>query len=172
MSRYIACGNLDSFTLLKATHQGELRTSPYAYDTEQLRALSLMKMTLQAVRPSPTWPAKDFDAGLTINSLVFSFPGENPGSSSWLTEGLMRMPPLRDTDNFHKAKKKDSFLTLRSEVDRLLAKAVDQMDESQEETAIDTIAALSLLIRHLDYQEINAMVGELDHRPALERCSL
>lgn len=167
MSRYIACGNLESFTLLKATHQGELRTSPYAYDAEQLRALSLMKMTLQAVRPSPAWPARDFDVGLTINSLVFSFPGDNPGSSSWLSDGLMRMPPLREADNFHKSPKHQTVL--RSEIDRLLAKAVDQIDESQEETAIDTVAALSMLVRRLDLQEINDVVGEIRNRPSLER---
>lgn len=167
MSRYIACGSLESFTLLKATHQGELRTSPYAYDTEQLRALSLMKMTLQAVRSSPAWLSRDLDAGLTISSLVFSFPGESPSGSSWLTDGLIRMPPLRDADHLHQLQSERS--NLHGEIDRLLSKAVDHMDENQEETAIDTIASLSFLIRHLDFQEINNLVGDIDRRSPLER---
>ncbi len=169
MSRYIACGSLESFTLLKMTHQGEVRTNPYAYDTEQLRSLSLMKLTLQAVRhasslPSAAWPPKDLDAGLAIGSLVYSFPGTSAGGNSWLSDGLMRMPPLRDSDQLHQGA--DYML---DEVERLLAKAVDQMEENQEETAVDTISAISHLIRHLDYQKINSLVGDVGHRSTLER---
>ena len=171
VSRYIACGSLESFTLLKMTHQGEVRTSPYAYDTEQLRALSLMKLTLQAVRhvalfasSSSSWPPKDLDAGLSIGSLVYSFPGTSAAGNSWLSDGLMRMPPLRDSDQLHQGTEH-----MLDEVERLLAKAVDQMEESQEETAVDTISAISHLVRHMDYQKINALVGDVGHRSTLER---
>lgn len=168
MNRYIACGSLESFTLLKMTHQGEVRTSPYAYDTEQLRSLSLMKLTLQAVRhasSSSTWSPKDLDTGLSIGSLVYSFPGTNASSSSWLSDGLMRMPLLRDPDQLHQG----GVDNIVEEVDRLLAKSVDQLEESQEEAAVDTISAISHLVRHLDYQKISTLVGEVDHRSTLER---
>ncbi|EFX74857.1 hypothetical protein DAPPUDRAFT_323929 [Daphnia pulex] len=170
VNRYIACGSLESFTLLKMTHQGEVRTSPYAYDTEQLRSLSLMKLTLQAVRhasSSSALPPKDLDSGLAIGSLVYSFPGTNASSSSWLSDGLMRMPLLRDPDQLHQGV--DNLL---EEVDRLLAKAVDQMEVSQEEAAVDTISAISHLVRHLDYQKISSLVGEIGHRSTLERSIL
>lgn len=170
MSRYIACGSLESFTLLKATHQGELRTSPYAYNTEQLRALSLMTMSLEAVRPASMWPAKDVDAGMSINSLVFSFPGESPSGSSWMSDGLMRMPPLREADHLHQVQKDRP--ALHAEIERLLAKAMDQLEESQEEAAVDTITTLSFLIRHLDYKSIMAIAGETHHHRPIERYAL
>jgi hypothetical protein len=76
----------------------------------------------------------------------------------------MRMPLLRDPDQLHQGV--DNLL---EEVDRLLAKAVDQMEVSQEEAAVDTISAISHLVRHLDYQKISSLVGEIGHRSTLER---
>ncbi|KAI9559672.1 hypothetical protein GHT06_013677 [Daphnia sinensis] len=170
VTRYIGCGSLESFTLLKMTHQGEVRTSPYAYDTEQLRSLSLMKLILQAVRhasSSSAWPPKELDTGLSIGSLVYSFPGTNASGNHWLSDGLMRMPPLRDADQLHQGVE-----NMVDEVERLLAKAVDQIEESQEEAAIDTISAISHLIRHMDYQKVSTLVGDVGHRSNLERSIL
>lgn len=170
VSRYIACGSLESFTLLKMTHQGDVRTSPYAYDTEQLRALSLMKLTLQAVRQaatysSPVWHPKDMDSGVSIGSLVYSFPGTSASGHSWMSsDGLMRMPPLRDVDQLHQGTE-----NVLDELERLLARAADQMEENQEETAVDTISAILYLVRHLDYHKIHTLVGDIGHRSTLER---
>lgn len=169
VSRYIACGSLESFTLLKMTHQGEVRTSPYAYDTEQLRALSLMKLTLQAVRQAatnslPVWFSKEMDNGVLIGSLVYSFPGTSATGHSFMSDGLMRMPRLRDADQLHQGTEH-----ITEEVERLLTKAVDQLEDGQEETAVDTISAISYLIRHLDYLKISGLVGDVGHRSVLER---
>jgi len=175
VSRYIACGSLESFTLLKATHQGELRTSPYAYDTEQLRARSLLKMTLHAVRPASSppssgWQLKEADMGLIVSSLTYSFAGS---SSSWtLTDGLFRTPSLQESDHLHQVTGgADQRTALLHEIDRLVAKAVDQMDENQEQEAVDTIAAVALLIRYLDYKDITSLVQLDNHqqRTQLER---
>lgn len=154
------------------THQGEIRSSPYAYDTEQLRALSLMKLTLQAVRHAatyylPAWLPKDMDNSLSVSSLVYSFPGTSTSGHHWMSDGLMRSPPLRDVDQLHQGTE-----SIRDEVERLLAKAVDQIEESQEEAAVDTIAAISYFVRHLDYHQISNLVGDIGHRSTLERWAL
>lgn len=169
VTRYIACGSLESFTLLKMTHQGEVRTSPYAYDTEQLRALSLMKLTLQAIRQATTyssqaWHSKDMDNGVSIGTLVYSFPGTSATGHNWMSDGLMRMPRLRDADQLHQGTEH-----VLEELERLLTKAVDQLEEGQEETAVDTISAISHLVRHLDYNKISSLVGDVGHRSILER---
>ena len=172
VSRYIACGSLESFTLLKATHQGELRMSPYAYDTEQLRARSILKMTLQSVRqaaPASGWQLKDADMGLIVSSLTYSFHGS---SGSWtMTDGMLRMPPLQESDHMHQLTGGAGQRTaLQQEIERLVAKAVDQLDESQEESAVDTIAAVAILIRYLDYKDIVSLVQLDNHQ--LERLEL
>ena len=155
--------------MLKITHQGEVRTSPYAYDTEQLRALSLLSLTLHAVRhassySSSVWAIKDLDNGVSIGSLVYSFPGSSASGSNWLSDGRMRTPQLREADQLHQGTEH----TLE-QIERLVSKAVDQIENSQEEAAVDTIAIVAHLIRHLDYQKISALLGEVGNHSTLER---
>ena len=158
VSRYIACGSRESFTLLKHTHQGELRTNPYGYDTEQLRDFSVMKIVLQAVRPiSPL--SKDIDVTLIINSLVFSFAAKVTDARS-ADGGRMRMPPLRDVD---KTNRMFNFADLRLEIRQMLENVEREMAGHGDVAAkgvIDTISSISRLIRYLDYQEIVTLVND------------
>lgn len=158
------------------THQGELRVSPYAYETEQLRAITVMKLTLQAVRRAAyaashgssagrRAPNKDLDVGRVITSLVFTFPGLSAAGVAWRSDDLLKAPSLRDTDQLQEANDE----THADDTAHLIAEAVHQVENNEQETAIESISLLSQQIRRLSHQQILSVVNELEMKPQKER---
>lgn len=154
--------------MLKITHQSEARVSPYAYETEQLRAISLMKLTLQAVRPASLAgskvPNKGYDDGPLITSLVFTFPGSGAAGVAWRVDDLVKAPSLHDADQLQQI----SELKL-DEVTHLLTSAANQIEGNQEDAAIDSISYLSELIRQFNYPNLISIWGDFDKKRPNER---
>lgn len=157
VSRYIACGNLQQFTLLKLSHQGEWRMHPHRHPSAQLplRALSISKLVLKSVtqlvlnasESDEPWVSDNLTAALSYASL-------DAGA-------VVRMrPQLRRVD---KRGRRFRFQQLRR---RWLSLTTSAHDD------VDTIASLVSDVARLDYQEITRLYEDVQQRRWRRRSTL
>ena len=148
MSRYIACGNLERFTLLKQSHQGDWRMHPHGLvRMQQLRGLSIVKFLLKSV-----------------TRLVGNTSETAPKTRLWNLERLsasLDVGGRRRGRRFH-------FEQLRRRVATLLDSCIDATSAH----IADTLSMLVHDVGQLDYEEIAVVYEDVRQRrwrPDLQR---
>ncbi|KAK2723052.1 hypothetical protein QYM36_003295, partial [Artemia franciscana] len=154
VGRYIACGSLNSFTLVSLVHHGAFISNPYAVDTERLEAHTLQKLRLQTTRQiTETFP--NTGSMVPLRSLNFAFAPETPGAPK------LTAPHVHDVE---RSLRTLTFAQIRSQITNLLQETTHDIRTAEDlaaRSAIDRVAAISEALGLLDYSELGQLASEI-----------